>query len=119
MRNLLALIGLAVLGFVVIGWHQGWYTFQTETSTAGHRKFDVDLNTDKISKDVKSGEEKLQHAVSSNQQSSTTPTTNVQPLRPVQAQPASNKNGGVQVNTDGSISFTLPALVPGQSDNNQ
>jgi hypothetical protein len=115
MRNLLALIGLTVVVVAGLGWYLGWYKLQTDTAATGHREFHVDVDTNKISTDVKKGEQRLQKAITPD--GSTAPAP--QQIRPVQGQPTSNKRTGMQVNDDGSVtlksSFTLPALVPGQN----
>jgi hypothetical protein len=54
MRNLLALLGLAVVLFLGVGYYRGWYDFQkTQTPTGSSIHFDV--HTKKIGEDVKRG----------------------------------------------------------------
>jgi hypothetical protein len=52
MKNLLALIGLIVVGFAATGWYCGWYTIGTEPGSNGHRKINVDVNTNEITNDL-------------------------------------------------------------------
>ena len=64
MRNLLALLGAAVLTFAALGWYLGWYSFQSAAGTAdGHRSVTIDVNTRKIGADIRTGGEKLQGAI--------------------------------------------------------
>jgi hypothetical protein len=57
MRNLLALIGAALVAFLVVGWYLGWYQISTPSSPGGKQSFQVDINSDKITDDVKKGVE--------------------------------------------------------------
>jgi hypothetical protein len=59
MRNLLALIGLAVLLFVGFGWRLGWFDVHRRPATAGHQEVDIDFNAKKIDEDLKKGGESL------------------------------------------------------------
>ena len=52
MRNLLALIGAAVVAFVGLGWYLGWYTFALEPSANGKQRIQLDVDTDKLTDDV-------------------------------------------------------------------
>lgn len=53
MRNLLALIGAAIVLFVGLGWYLGWYTFALEPSANGKQRIQLDVDTDKILDDTK------------------------------------------------------------------
>jgi hypothetical protein len=55
MRNLLAFIGAAILTFLGLGWYLGWYNIVRQPSDTGHSRLEVDINQDKISKDVQKG----------------------------------------------------------------
>lgn len=57
MRNLLALVGAAVVAFLVVGWYLGWYQITTPSSPTGKQSLQVDINPDKITDDVKKGVE--------------------------------------------------------------
>jgi hypothetical protein len=52
MRNLLALIGLVVVAFAVIGWHQGWYQLDVTKSTDGNLRVETNVNTRKVVDDT-------------------------------------------------------------------
>ncbi len=51
MRNLLALIGLLVVGFLGIGWYMGWYKFSFTKSEDGTLQIKTDVKTDKVASD--------------------------------------------------------------------
>jgi hypothetical protein len=51
MRNLLALIGLAVVGFAGIGWYMGWYKLSFSRSSDGNLEIKTDVNTQKVGAD--------------------------------------------------------------------
>jgi hypothetical protein len=78
MRNLLAFLAAAVLAFLGLGWYLGWYTFRSVPTEAGHRGYTIDINSQKIEKDVqkgvRSGEEKL-HDVLDNAKTTEATTT--------------------------------------------
>ena len=57
MRNLLALLGLAVVLFVGLGWYLGWYHVAL-TPTANGKKVEFDIDTSKVKDDVSAGYEK-------------------------------------------------------------
>jgi hypothetical protein len=64
MRNLLALVGAAVLTFGVAGWYLGWYRLQpTVSGTSGHQSVTVDIDGGKIKSDVGKGEQKVEQAL--------------------------------------------------------
>jgi hypothetical protein len=58
MRNILALVGAAVIAFLALGWYLGWYQISNKPATGGKQGVQVDFNADKIQTDVKKGVEK-------------------------------------------------------------
>jgi hypothetical protein len=52
MRNVLALIGLLVVGFGGIGWYLGWYKLTVERNSGGSVEFKVDVDTQKVTDDA-------------------------------------------------------------------
>lgn len=65
MRNLLALLGFALVTFLVLGWYLDWYHVAPKASaTSGQQGEEIIINKKKIADDVsrgiKAGEEKLQ-----------------------------------------------------------
>jgi hypothetical protein len=68
MRNLLALLGAALVVFLGLGWYLEWYQISTKPSSApGHRSIEIDINSKKIGQDVQhgidAGSEKLQNLI--------------------------------------------------------
>lgn len=53
MRNLLALIGLAVVAFFGVGYYMGWYKLAVQPGTGGTQRISLDVDTKKIAADVK------------------------------------------------------------------
>ncbi|HSQ55584.1 MAG TPA: hypothetical protein VLM40_07545 [Gemmata sp.] len=51
MRNLLALVGLAVVIFAVVGWYCGWYTVSVNRESGGNLQINTKVNTDKVTTD--------------------------------------------------------------------
>jgi hypothetical protein len=65
MRNLLALLGFALVTFLALGWYLDWYRITPKASaTAGHQGVEFDINKKKIGDDVsrgiKAGEDEIQ-----------------------------------------------------------
>jgi len=63
MRNLLALLSAVVLLFAGVGWYRGWYRVQNSPAPAGHHAVNIDIDKDKIGKDLQEGEEELQKVI--------------------------------------------------------
>jgi hypothetical protein len=64
MRNLLALLGAALVTFLLVGWYLDWYHITPKAGASpGHNGVEIDVNSKKIGDDVnkgiKAGEEKL------------------------------------------------------------
>jgi hypothetical protein len=60
MRNLLALLSAVVLLVGGVGWYRGWYHVQNGPAPSGHHAVNIDIDKDKIGKDLHEGEEELQ-----------------------------------------------------------
>lgn len=75
MRNLLALIGLAVVLFFGLGWYFNWYSFAVQPGVDGQRRIELNVNTNKIVSDTKSGVETVGEVIK-NRSSDETPATN-------------------------------------------
>ena len=63
MRNLLALFSALVLLVAGVGWYRGWYRVQNTPAPAGHHAVNIDIDKDKIGKDLQEGEEELQKVI--------------------------------------------------------
>jgi hypothetical protein len=63
MRNLLAMFSAVVLLFAGVGWYRGWYRVQQSPAPAGHHAVNIDIDKDKIGKDLHDGEAELQKAI--------------------------------------------------------
>lgn len=58
MRNLLALLGLAIVVFGGLGYYLDWYKIDRSTSLTGHQQFSIDIDGKKIATDVHHGAER-------------------------------------------------------------
>ena len=65
MRNLLALVGLVVVGFVGVGWYCNWYAVRVQTGTDGKLNVSADVDQRKIGRDIGAAGEKFGKFVSS------------------------------------------------------
>ena len=96
MRNLLALIGLVVIGFGVIGWYCGWYTLSVSKGTEGKPEIKTTLDTNKVADDSSSffkrvGQalgEKMQQSDPKAGQPASTPGTTPGPVAPAKGDPS-------------------------------
>jgi hypothetical protein len=60
MRNVLALFAAVMLLVAGVGWYRGWYRVQNSPAPPGHHAVNIDIDKDKIGKDLHEGEEELQ-----------------------------------------------------------
>ncbi len=59
MRNLLALIGAAVVTVLGLGWYLDWFHVKQSTAVQGTKSYNVEVDTSKIGTDLHKGGEKL------------------------------------------------------------
>ena len=52
MKNLLALVGLAVVAFAGVGWYMGWYKVKVDRSASGELQVETKVNTKQVSEDT-------------------------------------------------------------------
>ena len=48
MKNLFALVGVAVIGFAVAGWYLGWYQLGVTKTSDGNLHVETNVNTKKV-----------------------------------------------------------------------
>ena len=53
MRNLLALVGLLVVGGAGLGWYLGWYKVGVQAGSEGKQLITIDMDTRRAAGDVK------------------------------------------------------------------
>jgi hypothetical protein len=59
MRNTLAFVAALAVTVAVVGWYLGWYQVGITPAGAGHQKLNIDINTEKVTKDVMQGEQEV------------------------------------------------------------
>lgn len=59
MRNILALIGLIVVVFAIVGHYKGWYSFQNATAPDGKPVIKLEVDKSKVQSDIKAGAEEI------------------------------------------------------------
>jgi hypothetical protein len=59
MRNLLALVGALVIGFVGVGWYMGWYKLSVSKRPDGNIRIETDVDGKKVIQDVGDGAKHL------------------------------------------------------------
>ena len=52
MRNILALVGLVVVGFAGVGWYMNWYTLKVDRGTQGELQVQTKVNTKQVAEDT-------------------------------------------------------------------
>jgi hypothetical protein len=78
MRNLLAFVAALVLVFLGLGWYFNWYSVKSVPTSTGHQGFTIDVNEEKIGKDVMKGAGKVQQALEKHQSGDATPANPIQ-----------------------------------------
>ena len=75
MRNILALVGLAVVVFLGVGYARGWYSFEVNTGRDGKVRVEGDVDLRKVKADGEVAKEKAGDAIDSfrNKNGSTAP----------------------------------------------
>jgi hypothetical protein len=58
-KNLLALIGLAVVAFVGAGYYLGWYSIGAQADSQGHQELKIQVDASKVEGDISKGEQKV------------------------------------------------------------
>jgi hypothetical protein len=108
MRNLLAFLAALLLTVVGLGWYLDWFKFASVTGGDGHRQVTIDINTNKISKDIHHAEEEVQEKLAKDKKPTEdpTPATHHQ-HKPAHAHQEADKGGNsLQMRTD----ITVPDL---------
>jgi hypothetical protein len=78
-KNLLALVGLLVVGFAVAGWYLGWYNIGTQVDSQGHSHVDVQIDPAKVTNDIKNGRQEVVNTIEQHTTAGPQPTTSVSP----------------------------------------
>ena len=112
MRNFLAFVGLAVVSIVGIGWYLDWYKVKTTPAADGHRTISVDVNTPKITQDIKKEEKNLQDLLHKN--APAPGTTSVPVTSPPGASPVSYSTPSGDLPVPPTTTETVPLIPPPQ-----
>jgi hypothetical protein len=94
-KNLLALVGLAVVGFVAAGYYLGWYNIGAQMDSQGNKKLEIQVDASKVEHDIHQGEQVVEKKLQNR--------TAVSGSTP-QAPPAP------------AVTPSLPGMPPGMSD---
>jgi hypothetical protein len=87
MRNMLALVGLAVVVFAGVGYVRGWYTFSFAAGSDGKTDFNMKVDTKRLEADAADGASKIGQAIE-NLKSKADTTAPTPTAAPPAAQPA-------------------------------
>jgi hypothetical protein len=63
MRNTLAFLAAAVIAVGAVGYYLDWFSLRGTPSGNGHKKYVLDVNTEKIGEDVRKASEDVKHKV--------------------------------------------------------
>lgn len=103
MRNLLALFGLLVIGFVGVGWYMGWYKLSVTKSSDGNLEIKTNVDTKKVGADSSDALNKLGTVVGNQAEKAAQEAKNALP--PV---PAVTPGPLPQVPTAPNVPITIP-----------
>lgn len=93
MRNLLALVGAAVVGFGGVGWYLGWYTLKFSKAQDGNVQVQTTLDTNKVTQDLGDGAKRVGELINSQAEKASKEAAPVAPPAPA-ATPAPKASGG-------------------------
>ena len=110
MKNLLAFVGLVVVGFGGLGWYLGWYNLNVKSTSDGKLNVAGDIDPKKITTDVKNFGAKVGKVLNEESAPATAPagSTFVGPPLPAHLQPRPDDrvgNGGITI----PIEIKLPS----------
>lgn len=90
MRNILAVIGLLVVGFAGLGWYLGWYKLSVSRGSEGKLQITTDVDTKKVGDDAKEAFNNAANAINNHAQDAKAPTPGATPgpLTPPQNLPS-------------------------------
>ncbi|MBX9623277.1 MAG: hypothetical protein K2X82_05645 [Gemmataceae bacterium] len=71
MRNLLALIGAAVVAFAGVGWYMNWYTIKVAKSGDGNIQVQTNLDTKRVAEDAGEGARRVGELINSQAEKAT------------------------------------------------
>lgn len=106
MRNLLALIGLLVLGFVGIGWYMGWYKLSFSRTTDGNLEIKTNVDTKKVGADSSDALNKLGTVIGNQAEKAAQDAKNALPPLPA------GTPGPVALPQGGANSPNTPITIP-------
>jgi hypothetical protein len=121
-KNLLALIGLVVVGFAIAGWYLGWYNIGTEKDAQGNTHVDVKVDAAKVKHDLSEGRDKVENVIEQKTANVLQPPAPAPaPVRPQEppapppswvVQPPAPPQGLQTPQTPAPQSVTVPQFVP-------
>jgi hypothetical protein len=91
MKNLLALLGLAIVVVGGVGYYQGWFKFSVSRNLDGSLRVQTDVNTAQASSDISQIGKKVEDIVEKHIEPSTAPATTHGPMTtPATSSPTSS-----------------------------
>lgn len=93
MRNLLALVGAAVIGFGGVGWYLGWYTLKVSKGGDGNVQVQTTVDTNKVTQDFGDGAKRVGELINSQAEKASKEAAPAPPPAPANT-PAPKDSGG-------------------------
>jgi hypothetical protein len=113
MKNIFAMIGLLTVSFVALGWYFGWYRVEKQATTeSGHSRFQIDVDTQKINKDIQRGVERGSELIDSIREKSKAKSESDSSTVPVSTPKDSPKEGWKPISTNISMNVDRFNLKP-------
>lgn len=99
MKNLLALVGLLVVGFGGLGWYFGWYNFSVKTGSDGKVNVSGAVDVNKIKADAGNFGDKVGNALKNANNPPAHPEGLMGPPMPPEnfPTPSTGKSGGITI----------------------
>jgi hypothetical protein len=110
-KNLLALIGLLVVGFATAGWYLGWYNINAQDDANGHH-LKIQVNSSQITEDLNKGKDKVIMILEKEKGLVTQPSAQNVPSQPLSIPPEPRSPGEMHMPQAPAVPQPLPPPLP-------
>jgi hypothetical protein len=81
MKNLLALLGAAVIVLVAVGWYCDWFQFHTKTGANGDTNLSIEVDATKAANDLKKTEQSIEQKIKEAEKAKDSPPDSTKPAK--------------------------------------
>ena len=93
-QNTKCRLGALVVTLAVVGWYENWFQFRTTPGADGNRNLSIDIDSKKVTDDVKKTESEIQHLLDEHAKAAGQTT-------PAATQPAKDQVPGIDLKAPG------------------